>query len=61
MSIANLRAHFTREVRLASQTPFPEGRLPANNRVTIALKIAASTLRLSDTYLERSSVDSEPG
>src|SRR6266851_9469055 len=28
-----------------------KGRLPTNNRVTIALKMAASTLRLSKTYL----------
>jgi hypothetical protein len=28
-----------------------KGRLPTNNRVTTALRMAASTLRLSDTYL----------
>jgi len=28
-----------------------KGRLPTNNRATVALKMAASTLRLSDTYL----------
>jgi transposase len=28
-----------------------KGRLPTNNRVSLALKMAASTLRLSDTYL----------
>ena len=28
-----------------------KGRLPTNNRVTLALKMAASTLRLSNTYL----------
>src|SRR5437899_8265959 len=34
-----------------------KGRLPTNNRVTIALKMAASTLWASNTYLERSSAD----
>jgi hypothetical protein len=28
-----------------------KGRLPTNNRLTVALKMAASTLRVSDTYL----------
>src|SRR5882724_2341460 len=28
-----------------------KGRLPTNNRATVALRMAASTLRLSDTYL----------
>ena len=34
-----------------------KGRLPTNNRVTIALKMAASTLWASNTYLDRSSAD----
>ena len=37
--------------RISGNQVIGKGRLPTNNRVTIALKMAASTLRLSDTYL----------
>jgi transposase len=37
--------------RISGNKVVGKGRLPTNNRVTIALKMAASTLRLSDTYL----------
>jgi transposase len=37
--------------RISGNRVIGKGRLPTNNRVTIALKMAASTLRLSDTYL----------
>jgi transposase len=37
--------------RISGNKVIGKGRLPTNNRVTIALKMAASTLRLSDTYL----------
>jgi transposase len=37
--------------RISGDKVIGKGRLPTNNRVTIALKMAASTLRLSDTYL----------
>jgi transposase len=37
--------------RISGDKIIGKGRLPTNNRVTIALKIAASTLRRSQTYL----------
>jgi transposase len=37
--------------RISGEKIIGKGRLPTNNRVTTALKIAASNLRLSDTYL----------
>src|SRR5467141_1006505 len=37
--------------RISGNKVIGKGRLPTNNRVTIALKMAASTLRLSKTYL----------
>jgi hypothetical protein len=37
--------------RISGDKIIGKGRLPTNNRVTIALKIAASTLRTSQTYL----------
>jgi transposase len=37
--------------RISGNKVIGKGRLPTNNRLTIALKMAASTLRLSDTYL----------
>src|SRR2546429_4983803 len=37
--------------RISGEKIIGKGRLPTNNRATIALKMAASTLRLSDTYL----------
>ena len=37
--------------RISGDKVIGKGRLPTNNRVTIALKIAASTLRTSQTYL----------
>ena len=37
--------------RISGDKVIGKGRLPTNNRVTIALKMAASTLRLSNTYL----------
>lgn len=37
--------------RISGNRVIGKGRLPTNNRVTIALKMAASALRLSDTYL----------
>src|SRR5438128_2649872 len=37
--------------RISGNKVIGKGRLPTNNRVTIALKMAASALRLSDTYL----------
>jgi transposase len=37
--------------RISGNKVIGKGRLPTNNRVTIGLKMAASTLRLSDTYL----------
>ena len=37
--------------RISGNRVVGKGRLPTNNRVTIALKMAASSLRLSDTYL----------
>jgi transposase len=50
--------HFVSWLRLCPDNRFSrnkvigKGRLPTNNRVTLALKMAASRLRLSDTYLE---------
>jgi len=37
--------------RISGDRIIGKGRLPTNNRVTIALKMAACTLRLSNTYL----------
>ena len=37
--------------RISGDKIIGKGRLPTNNRVTIALKMAASTLRISQTYL----------
>ena len=37
--------------RISGERIIGKGRLPTNNRVTVALKIAASTLRSSTTYL----------
>ena len=37
--------------RISGDRIIGKGRLPTNNRVTIALKMAASGLRLSNTYL----------
>jgi transposase len=37
--------------RISGDKIIGKGRLPTNNRVTIALKMAASTLRVSQTYL----------
>ena len=37
--------------RISGDKIIGKGRLPTNNRATVALKMAASTLRLSDTYL----------
>ena len=37
--------------RISGEKIIGKGRLPTNNRVTTALKIAASNLRVSDTYL----------
>ena len=37
--------------RISDEKIIGKGRLPRNNRATIALKMAASTLRQSDTYL----------
>jgi transposase len=46
--------------RISGEKIIGKGRLPTNNRATIALKMAASTLRQSDTFSEPSFVDSEP-
>ena len=49
--------HFVSWLRLCPDNRFSgekiigKGRLPTNNRATVALKIAANTLRQSDTYL----------
>jgi transposase len=40
------------ENRISGAKIIGKGRLPTNNPISIALKIAASTLRLSKTYLE---------
>jgi transposase len=37
--------------RISGDKVIGKGRLPTNNRVTIALKMAASALRVSNTYL----------
>jgi hypothetical protein len=37
--------------RISGEKIIGKGRLPTNNRVTTALKIAARNLRVSDTYL----------
>lgn len=37
--------------RISGDKVIGKGRLPTNNRLSVALKTAASTLRLSDTYL----------
>ena len=37
--------------RISGEKIIGKGRLPTNNRATVALKIAANTLRQSDTYL----------
>ena len=37
--------------RISGEKIIGKGRLPTNNRVTTALKIAANNLRLSNTYL----------
>ncbi|PYV51204.1 MAG: IS110 family transposase [Acidobacteria bacterium] len=37
--------------RISGDKIIGKGRLPTNNRITLALKMAASTLRLSNTYL----------
>lgn len=37
--------------RISGDRVIGKGRMPTNNRLTIAFKMAASTLRLSDTYL----------
>jgi transposase len=37
--------------RISGNKIIGKGRLPTNNRVSIALKMAASTLRVSNTYL----------
>jgi len=37
--------------RISGDKIIGKGRLPTNNRVTNALRMAASTLRLSNTYL----------
>ena len=37
--------------RISGNKVFGKGRLPTNNRASIALKMAASTLRVSNTYL----------
>ena len=37
--------------RISGNKVIGKGRLPTNNRATVALKMAASTLRKSDTYL----------
>ena len=37
--------------RISGEKIIGKGRLPTNNRVTTALRIAASNLRVSDTYL----------
>jgi transposase len=37
--------------RISGERVIGKGRLPTNNRLTLAFKIAASTLRQSDTYL----------
>ena len=37
--------------RISGDRIIGKGRLPTNNRLTVALKVAASTLRQSDTYL----------
>jgi len=37
--------------RISGDKIIGKGRLPTNNRVTLALKMAASTLRVSNTYL----------
>jgi len=39
------------ENRISGDKIIGKGRLPTNNRVTLALKMSASTLRLSNTYL----------
>ncbi len=43
--------------RISGDKIIGKGRLPTNNRVTNALRMAASTLRLSNTYLGRSFAD----
>ena len=47
--LAGLR--LCRYYRINGDRIIGKGRLPTNNRVTIALKMAASSLRLSKTYL----------
>jgi transposase len=37
--------------RISGEKIIGKGRLPTNNRITIALKMAATTLRTSNTYL----------
>jgi transposase len=57
MSKWKTESHFVSWLRLCPDNRISgdkivgKGRLPTNNRVTIALKIAASTLRASNTYL----------
>jgi transposase len=38
-------------IRISGNKIIGKGRLPTNNRASLALKMAASTLRLSSTYL----------
>jgi transposase len=57
MSKWETESHFVSWLRLCPDNRISggkiigKGRLPTNNRATVALKMAASTLRLSDTYL----------
>jgi len=43
--------------RISGNKVIGKGRLPTNNPISIALKMAASTLRETKTSLERNSVD----
>jgi transposase len=43
--------------RISGDKIIGKGQLPTNNRVANALRMAASTLRLSNTHLERSFAD----
>jgi len=58
--------HFVSWLRLSPDTRISgdrivgKGRLPTNNRVTVALKLAASNCEQVKAILERSSVGSEP-
>jgi transposase len=46
-----IRTQLCRDNKISGDKLIGKGRLPTNNRVSVALKMAGSTLRLSNTYL----------